>query len=145
MVKQPKITPPSYNDKKIVADKVNDVVGSGRFIAIQTTALFAWIIFQVVTSFIDPKLTFDPYPFILLNLALSFQAAYTGPFILWSQNRAAVRDRQVMAFVRDMVHMIKQDVEKDRKLEAKMEKEIKTLNEKTDLILSILQGKSEQK
>ncbi|MDQ4064633.1 MAG: DUF1003 domain-containing protein, partial [Actinomycetota bacterium] len=36
---------------------------------------------------------FDPYPFILLNLVLSFQAAYTGPVVLMSQNREAARDR----------------------------------------------------
>jgi uncharacterized membrane protein len=137
-----KITPPSYDDKKIIADKVNDTVGSGRFIALQSSFLGLYIIFQ---SLVPKSIAFDPYPFILLNLLLSFQAAYTGPFILWSQNRAAVRDRQVMTYVKDMVALIKKDIEKDTKLESKMEKEIKALNEKMDLILSSLQQKEEDK
>lgn len=142
--KKEKYLPPSYDDKKILADKVNNVVGSGRFIAIQSVFLLAYILWN---SLAPQGLKFDSFPFILLNLLLSFQAGYTGPFIVWSQNRAATRDRQVMAYIRDMVHSIKQDEDKNRRLENKIEKEIKVLkvsndalNAKLDLILSKLQG-----
>lgn len=72
-----------------VADTVADTIGSWRFIIFQTTALTIWIILNV-TAWVNH---WDPYPFILLNLMLSFQAAYSGPFIMMSQNRQASKDR----------------------------------------------------
>lgn len=68
-----------------LADLVAETVGSWGFLAIQTALLTAWIIFNVV-GFVYH---WDPYPFILLNLALSFQAAYATPVIMMSQNRQA--------------------------------------------------------
>jgi uncharacterized membrane protein len=73
-----------------VADKVADTIGSWPFIIIQTIILTVWIILNV-TELI--KKVWDPYPFILLNLMLSFQAAYSGPVIMMSQNRQAAKDR----------------------------------------------------
>ena len=72
-----------------IADTVADTIGSWRFIIFQTTALTIWIILNV-TAWINH---WDPYPFILLNLMLSFQAAYSGPFIMMSQNRQSSKDR----------------------------------------------------
>jgi len=72
-----------------VADKVADTIGSWPFIIIQTVILTIWIILNV-TAWINH---WDPYPFILLNLALSFQAAYSGPVIMMSQNRQSSKDR----------------------------------------------------
>jgi len=72
-----------------VADSFASVVGSWPFIIGQTAVLFAWIILNVVAWLRH----WDPYPFILLNLMLSFQAAYAGPIIMMSQNRAAELDR----------------------------------------------------
>jgi uncharacterized membrane protein len=72
-----------------VADKVADTIGSWPFIIIQTLILTVWIILNV-TAWIK---RWDPYPFILLNLMLSFQAAYSGPVIMMSQNRQAAKDR----------------------------------------------------
>jgi CRP/FNR family transcriptional regulator, cyclic AMP receptor protein len=72
-----------------VADAVADTMGSWRFIIIQSTVLGIWIVLNV-TAWIQ---RWDPYPFILLNLALSFQAAYAAPFIMMSQNRQAAKDR----------------------------------------------------
>ena len=72
-----------------VADKVADTIGSWPFIIIQTIILTIWIIINV-TAWINH---WDPYPFILLNLMLSFQAAYSGPVIMMSQNRQAAKDR----------------------------------------------------
>lgn len=72
-----------------IADAVADTIGSWRFIIFQTTALTIWIVLNV-TAWINH---WDPYPFILLNLMLSFQAAYSGPFIMMSQNRQSSKDR----------------------------------------------------
>ncbi len=72
-----------------VADKVADTIGSWPFIIIQTIILTIWIIINWV-GWIK---RWDPYPFILLNLMLSFQAAYSGPVIMMSQNRQSAKDR----------------------------------------------------
>jgi uncharacterized membrane protein len=72
-----------------VADAVAATMGSWRFIAIQSALLLVWVILNVV-GWIKH---WDPYPFILLNLALSFQAAYSAPIIMMSQNRLAQKDR----------------------------------------------------
>lgn len=77
-----------------IADAVAARVGSWPFIIVQTTLLALWIVGNafLIRDWFSGK-PFDPYPFILLNLMLSFQAAYTGPFVLMSQNRQAARDR----------------------------------------------------
>jgi uncharacterized membrane protein len=72
-----------------IADAVADTMGSWRFIIIQSTLLAGWITLNV-TAWVN---RWDPYPFILLNLMLSFQAAYAAPFIMMSQNRQATKDR----------------------------------------------------
>jgi uncharacterized membrane protein len=71
------------------ADAVAGAVGSWRFIIIQSCLLAAWMALNVVAF----ARHWDPYPFILLNLALSFQAAYSSPIIMMSQNRQAQKDR----------------------------------------------------
>ena len=77
-----------------IADAVAARVGSWQFIIVQSTLLALWIIGNgfLIRDWLNGK-PFDPYPFILLNLMLSFQAAYTGPFVMMSQNRQAARDR----------------------------------------------------
>ena len=65
-------------------------MGSWRFILIQSTLLAIWIALNITAS----VERWDPYPFILLNLVLSFQAAYTAPIIMMSQNRLSEVDRR---------------------------------------------------
>lgn len=81
------------SEKLTIGQKVADVVaatmGSWRFIITQSIVLAAWILLNVLF----PIFAWDKYPFILLNLALSFQAAYAAPFIMISQNRQAEKDR----------------------------------------------------
>ncbi len=72
-----------------VADFVVRIIGSWKFIVIQTIVLVFWTILNIVAFFEH----WDPYPFILLNLILSLQAAYAAPIIMMSQNRQAARDR----------------------------------------------------
>jgi len=71
-----------------IADRVTGFLGSWRFLVIQTVIVMFWIAGNIVLLF-----HFDPYPFILLNLAFSTQAAYAAPLILLAGNRAAIRDR----------------------------------------------------
>lgn len=72
-----------------VADRVTGFLGSWRFIIVQTIVVAIWIAGNAVLL----SRPFDPYPFILLNLAFSTQAAYAAPLILLAGNRAARRDR----------------------------------------------------
>jgi uncharacterized membrane protein len=64
-------------------------LGTGRYLMVQTVVVIVWIIVNVAAA----ALRFDPYPFILLNLAFSTQAAYAAPLILLAQNRQDARDR----------------------------------------------------
>lgn len=97
-----------------VADSVAATMGSWKFIIIQSTVLLMWIALNV-TAWINH---WDPYPFILLNLALSFQAAYAAPFIMMSQNRQQDIDRQA--------------AETDYQVNIKAELEIELLHQKLD-------------
>jgi uncharacterized membrane protein len=72
-----------------VADGLAKVMGSWTFIIVQSILLACWITANVLAI----VQRWDPYPFILLNLALSFQAAYAAPIIMMSQNRQAAKDR----------------------------------------------------
>jgi len=71
------------------SERIARYFGTARYLAIQTVFVIAWIAFNVAAV----TLRFDPYPFILLNLAFSTQAAYAAPLILLAQNRQADRDR----------------------------------------------------
>jgi uncharacterized membrane protein len=97
-----------------VADGVAATMGSWNFIIVQSALLTAWIVLNLVAVVQH----WDPYPFILLNLALSFQAAYAAPFIMMSQNRQSDIDRQ--------------KAENDYKINIKAELEIELLHQKLD-------------
>jgi uncharacterized membrane protein len=99
-----------------IADQVAATMGSWRFIIIQSTLLLGWITINI-TAWINH---WDPYPFILLNLALSFQAAYAAPFIMMSQNRQQDIDRQ--------------SAESDYQINIKAELEIELLHQKIDAL-----------
>ena len=73
-----------------IADGVAATMGSWRFIIIQSCILAAWLVLNSIQLIFRP---FDEYPFILLNLMLSFEAAYSAPIIMMSQNRQAEKDR----------------------------------------------------
>jgi uncharacterized membrane protein len=72
-----------------IADAVTGFLGSWRFLIVQTIVVAFWI---AGNAWILSR-PFDPYPFILLNLLFSTQAAYAAPLILLASNRAALRDR----------------------------------------------------
>ena len=72
-----------------LSEKIARFLGTGRFLAIQTVLVIVWIVLNMTAWFGS----WDPYPFILLNLAFSTQAAYAAPLILLAQNRQDARDR----------------------------------------------------
>ena len=74
-----------------VADAVAGFIGSWQFIIVQTVIFIVWVI--VNTLWLFERYQWDPYPFILFNLFMSAEAAYSSPLILMSQNRHADRDR----------------------------------------------------
>jgi uncharacterized membrane protein len=113
-----------------IADALALVMGSWTFIIVQSTILLIWIILNVIAWMRH----WDPYPFILLNLALSFQAAYAAPIIMMSQNRQAAKDR-LMA-------------EQDYMVNTKAEEEVKSimlhLEQQDEAMFDILRKLEEQ-
>jgi len=75
--------------KKTLADRFVDIIGSWKFIVTQSVTMVLWVCLNVTTP-----IKADPYPFILLNLMLSTQAALLGPIILMSNNRQGALDRE---------------------------------------------------
>jgi len=73
------------------AEAMQRRIGSWPFLIGQSTFLVFWIVLNVLAVVRH----WDPYPFILLNLALSFQAAYTGPILLIASNRTEAHSRQL--------------------------------------------------
>lgn len=99
-----------------IADQVASTVGSWRFIIIQSVLLAVWVAVNLAGYFYN----WDPYPFILLNLLLSTQAAYAAPIIMMSQNRQAEIDRR--------------NAEHDYRINVKAELEIELLHNKIDAL-----------
>lgn len=90
-----------------VTESVARFFGTGRYLAIQTVVVGAWILLNVYAA----TLRWDPYPFILLNLAFSTQAAYAAPLILLAQNRQENRDRVALDEDRRRAEQTKADTE----------------------------------
>ena len=123
-----------------IADNVAATMGSWRFIIIQSTILLCWIALNI-TAWMQH---WDPYPFILLNLALSFQAAYAAPFIMMSQNRQQDIDRKEAAA--DYQINIKAELEIEllhQKIDELREKEVLALTEAVKSLTEALQARSE--
>lgn len=116
----------SYSDR--IADSVSSFVGSWPFLIIQSAIILVWVAWNTIPGL--PH--FDEFPFILLTLVLSLQAAYAAPIIMMSQNRQSDRDRiQAM-----------EDFETNVKAKEEIEKLITSLDrievEKLDKILALL-------
>lgn len=99
-----------------IADMVAETVGSWRFIILQSILIAVWVTLNLIGFY----LKWDPYPFILLNLMLSTQAAYAAPIIMMSQNRQAEIDRR--------------NAEHDYRVNVKAELEIELLHNKIDAL-----------
>lgn len=103
---------------QMISDKVANFGGSWAFIISFFIVLVIWIVFNTLAL---KKLAFDPYPFILMNLILSCIAALQAPIIMMSQNRQEEKDRKRS--------------ENDYLINLKSELEIRSLNQKIDLLL----------
>src|SRR6185312_1417742 len=90
-----------------VSESFARFLGTGRYLAIQTIFVVIWIALNLVAV----KWRWDPYPFILLNLAFSTQAAYAAPLILLAQNRQENRDRVALEEDRRRAEQTKADTE----------------------------------
>jgi len=90
-----------------VSEQFARFLGTGRYLLIQTVLVVVWIAINVAAV----SLRFDPYPFILLNLAFSTQAAYAAPLILLAQNRQENRDRVSLEEDRSRAEQTKADTE----------------------------------
>jgi uncharacterized membrane protein len=112
MDEPPAVARPTPGQK--IADALATVMGSWTFIVVQSVILFVWITANLVGAIRG----WDPYPFTLLNLTLSFQAAYAVPVIMMSQNRQQQIDRKA--------------AENDYRINVKAELEIESLHEKID-------------
>jgi uncharacterized membrane protein len=106
-------------EDKIFADRVVDFVGSGKFIVGQMVLVIGYILYQTLSG----GGAFDSYPFILLNLILSIQAAFTGPFVLWSQKKASERDRELLNEIAKMIKKLDKVNENLEEIEEKLEED----------------------
>jgi len=118
-----------------VADWLAKAVGSWPFIIYQSIMIVVWMTvnsYLVYMGMNDPDFfkSWDPYPFILLNLVLSFQAAYTGPVVMMSQNRQNEKDRLA--------------AEHDYEINKKAEEEIKVIMDHLVYQDTIMSGISSQ-
>ncbi|MET0236589.1 MAG: DUF1003 domain-containing protein [Kibdelosporangium sp.] len=89
------------------SERLARFLGTGKFLFWQTLLVLVWITLNLTAA----SLRWDPYPFILLNLAFSTQAAYAAPLILLAQNRQDDRDRISMDEDRKRVAQTKADTE----------------------------------
>src|SRR5665213_2847725 len=86
---RPRLPRPDADTFGALSERVARFFGTARFLGFQTILVVIWIGLNITAA----SIRWDPYPFILLNLAFSTQAAYAAPFILLAQNRQADRDR----------------------------------------------------
>jgi len=111
-----------------VADKIAEFGGSWAFIITFFSSLCCWMMYN--SKYLSTE-TFDPYPFILLNLVLSCLAAIQAPIIMMSQNRQAEKDRK--------------KADKDLNLSIDMDKELKILNNKIDYLKVLIKKMEKEK
>ena len=106
------------------AERIARFLGTPQYIVGQTIVVIIWIILNAVAI----SLRWDPYPFILLNLAFSTQAAYAAPLILLAQTRQADRDK---------IHgeLIEKHREEQSQMQLKLLEQLKDLNEDVDTLV----------
>ena len=115
-----------------IADHVAGFIGSWQFIIIQSVIFAVWVVANTLWLF--SAYQFDPYPFILFNLFMSAEAAYSSPLILMSQNRQTERDRAQAQHDYDTNVAAKEEIETILKELSRLELE------KLDKILAALQN-----
>jgi uncharacterized membrane protein len=108
-----------------LADKISAGIGSWTFLIVQSCLVVAWVLGNIILTIIQKESNhWDPYPFILLNLLFSVQAAYTGPVLLLAGNRQSQKDRLTLEHAA---------YEADKNVEI-----LKAIEKNTEVTLSIL-------
>lgn len=131
-------------DERKISDKISDCVtqfvGSWKFIIIVIVLLISWVLMNTL-YFLD-IISFDRYPFILLNLILSLIAAFQAPFILMSQNRQEKKqDKSYRMLFHELKELLEQDLETEneiKELHADMKRELKIVKDKQDRLYKSL-------
>ena len=109
-----------------IADELSAAMGSWPFIIVQSCLMVVWVYFNVWGLLIAH---WDPYPFILLNLVLSFQATYAGPVVLLAGNRQSQKDRLTLEHAAEEADMGEEHITRI----------LVEIRKNTDLTLRILQ------
>lgn len=125
----------SYTPGQRVADAVAATMGSWGFIIGQTIFVVLWMVLNVIAW----AYHWDAYPFILLNLLFSTQAAYAAPIIMMSQNRQSERDRVQAQEDFDCNLAAKKEIEALQQQLSKIE------TDKLDIIIQMLQKTRDEK
>ena len=116
-----------------VSDAITDFGGSWKFILTSTILMFLWMVFNTLSFF--NVIAWDKYPYVLLNLVLSFVAAFQAPFIMMSQNRAEAKQddayRQLFYEIKELVQAGNQQALSNRHDLQTLSKEIKMLRDKS--------------
>ncbi|AZF90194.1 MAG: hypothetical protein BPH100C_131 [Phage 5P_2] len=110
---------------EVLAERMAKFIGSWTFIILQAAALASWILFNVTVK----TIRWDPYPFILLNLMLSFQAAFTGPLLLIAANRQKEIDRQYTKRILHLTEAISVLIEAQKKVLASVSSQIEEIHD----------------
>ncbi len=120
-----------------VADQVTGFMGSWRFIIVQTVIVAIWLAANIYLL----SNPFDPFPFILLNLAFSTQAAYAAPLILLAGNRAATHDRATLEHAATLADL---EEKQNEQLIARAKESLQHLTEVAERTLAIENAIKEQ-
>ncbi len=121
----------SYTLGQKFADWIARFAGSWKFIILQSVLVIIWMTLNLIGYMYQ----WDPYPFVLLNLLFSTQAAYAAPIIMMSQNRQSERDRE------QALSDYETNIDAKREIES-LQKELSRIeNEKLDIILQLLKEK----
>jgi uncharacterized membrane protein len=124
-----------------LADGIASFIGSWRFLIIQTVIVAAWVTMN--TLVVTGKLHIDPYPYILLNLAFSTQAAYTGPVLLLAGNRQSQKDRLTLEHAAAEADKAdQQNVEILRAIESNTDVAVKILRHVESLVSDHIAGET---
>ena len=115
-----------------LANSVTGFMGSWTFLILQTVIVIGWIAGNIYLYF-----HFDPYPFILLNLAFSTQAAYAAPLILMASNVAAARDRDLWDHDYDTNQKAYSKIED-------LERQIMVITEQNNNLLKLMSSRNAQ-
>lgn len=137
-------------DQRTIAEKISDTVthfaGSWKFIISFSFILLSWIVFNSLEYF--QPVAFDKYPFILLNLILSFIAAFQAPFIMMTQYRAEKKqDEAYRAIFYEIKELVEIDIANEQEIKS-LEDEIKRdlgklIAQHKQLLVALQQNKQE--